>query len=162
MNSANSLNDLRARLNPGGQQRLFEFLDAVDTDTAARFRNWLGTAPEAEVTAAVDSLNRASHGREFAGWWRSRDAGPASQPAQSHGRRRRRSRSSLQHGHSQAYARGGSRDLAIGGAWLVGGILVTAVSYSMAANSPGGGHYFITTGAIIYGGFRIFRGLASR
>ena len=77
MNSANTLSILTAKLNPSGQQRLFEFLDVVDTDTAARFRDWLGGASETELGAAADLLNRARHGREFAGWWQRRDRPPA-------------------------------------------------------------------------------------
>jgi len=160
MNNASSLNDLRARLNPTGEQRLFEFLDAIDTDSASRFRDWLGTALDPEVTAAVDLLNRASHGREFVGWWRLRDRGPISQPTRA--RRRRRSRSSMERAHSQAYARSANRDFTLGAAWLIGGILVTAVSYSIAANSPTGGHYLIATGAIVYGLFRVIRGLSGK
>jgi hypothetical protein len=160
MSSSNSLSVLTARLSPGGQQRLFEFLDAVDTGTAARFRGWLSTAAETEVGAAADLLNRVSHGREFAGWWHSHDKVPAPQvgstPAQS------RSRAPIEHMHSQAHARSANRDLTVGGAWLLGGLLVTLGSYSMAASSPGGGHYVIASGAMLYGVFRLLRGLMAR
>ena len=61
--------------------------------------------------------------------------------------------------HSQSHARSANRDLTVGGAWLLGGLLVTMVSYNMAASSPGGGHYVIATGAILYGLLRLLRGL---
>lgn len=51
----------------------------------------------------------------------------------------------------------GNSDLVVGAAWLVGGLLVTGVSYSMA--SAGGGRYLVTTGAIVYGLMRIGRGV---
>lgn len=73
MSTASNLSALTAKLNPSGQQRLFEFLDFVDTGTAARFRGWLGAASEIELGAAADLLNHAKHGREFAGWWQRHD-----------------------------------------------------------------------------------------
>jgi hypothetical protein len=160
MSGTNSLSVLTTRLSPGGQQRLFEFLDVVDTDTAARFRGWLGAAPDIEVGAAADLLNRVSHGREFAGWWRSHDRVPAPQAARPSGPSR--PRNPIEHVHSQAHARSANRDLTVGGAWLLGGLLVTFVSYSMAASSPGGGHYVIATGAMLYGLLRLIRGLKAR
>jgi hypothetical protein len=47
----------------------------------------------------------------------------------------------------------------VGGLWLAGGLAVTAFSYGSAGP---GGRYVITTGAIIYGAYRIMRGLARR
>lgn len=146
MSNPKSLSVLTERLQPKGQQRLFEFLEVVDTDTAARFRTWLSSASDGEMGVVADLLNRASHGREFAGWWRTRDKLPAAQSAASPS-------------HPQVRARSANRDLTMGGAWLVGGLLVTIVTYSMVANNPNGGHYFIATGAILYGAFRVFRGL---
>ena len=157
MSTTNSLSVLTAKLNPVGQQRLFEFLDAVDTDTAARFRGWLGTASDTEVSAAAESLSRASHGREFAAWWRRHDHVPAAHAAQSVAHTR--TRTPLEHLHSQAHARSANRDLTVGGAWLLGGLLVTIASYSLAASSPGGGHYVIASGAMLYGAIRLLRGL---
>ena len=52
------------------------------------------------------------------------------------------------------------RNMIVGGLWCVGGILVTAVTYNMAASSPGGGHYFVAWGAILFGGIQFFKGLA--
>jgi hypothetical protein len=57
---------------------------------------------------------------------------------------------------SPARAPSGQRDFVVGGLWLGGGLIVTLGSLAMAS---GGGRYVITTGAIAYGLFRIFRGL---
>jgi hypothetical protein len=54
----------------------------------------------------------------------------------------------------------GQRDIWVGVAWLAGGLLVTGLSYSAAAASPGGGRYLVTTGAIVYGAVRLVRGLS--
>ena len=156
MSNPKSLSVLTERLGPGGQQRLFEFLDLVDTDTATRFRAWLSGAPDIEVGAAADLLNRVSHGREFVVWWRSHDRVPA--PRAPHSPAQQRARSPLEHLHSQTYARTANRDLTVGGAWLLGGLLVTIGSYSLAASSPSGGHYLIASGAMLYGALRLFRG----
>jgi hypothetical protein len=61
---------------------------------------------------------------------------------------------------SQARAKAGSRNMAIGAAWCIGGVVVTAVTYSAA--SEGGGTYIVTWGAIIFGAVQFFRGLAQR
>lgn len=158
--SSNPLNILMAKLTPGGQQRLLQFLDGVDTDTAARLRHWLGLASDAEVSAAAGYLNRGGDGRQFAAWWSSRDhAAPASTPAltiQPH------SLSSVPHFNLRTHTRwasGGNRDLRVGSAWLAGGLLVTVVTYALAVSSPMGGHFIIAWGAMLYGGARILRGL---
>ena len=52
------------------------------------------------------------------------------------------------------------RNIVVGALWCVGGILVTSLSYSAAANSPTGGHYFMAWGAILFGGIQFFKGLA--
>jgi len=156
MSNTNSLSVLTERLSPVGQQRLFEFLDFIDTDSAARFRSWLTTATDTEVGAAVEIFNRASQGREIAGWWRSRDRVPANAIEQSAADAR--TRTPFEHLHSQAYARSANRDLTVGGLWLLGGLLVTIGSYSLAASSPNGGHFVIATGAMLYGAIRLFRG----
>jgi hypothetical protein len=160
MSNANGLAALRTRLSPAGQQRLFEFFDAIDTDTAARFRDWLGTASDPELTAVVDLLNRASHGREFAGWWHHQDKFSAPHSARSVAEPYQPA--TVKGLHSRGQPRRSDRDLTVGGAWLIGGALVTIISYTMAANNPGGGRYIIATGAIVYGGYRLFRGLAGR
>jgi hypothetical protein len=53
----------------------------------------------------------------------------------------------------------GFRDLLIGSIWLVGGVLITLVSYSVAS-AAGGGRFVITSGAIVYGLVRIVRGFS--
>ena len=45
--------------------------------------------------------------------------------------------------------------------WLVGGILITVVTYSMASSSGGGGTYLIAWGPMLVGGIRFFKALAS-
>ena len=155
MNTTNTLGILTSRLGPHGHQRLFEFLEITDTPTAARFREWLSIASEGEVASAADILNRASRGNEFMSWWSSRDPGRGlpeqRQPAQA------RQRTPLEQMHSKARARAANADLTIGGIWLGIGLLVTVASYSLAI-STGGSSYFVATGAIIYGAFRLFRG----
>jgi hypothetical protein len=49
------------------------------------------------------------------------------------------------------------KNIAVGGLICLAGIVITAVSYSMAS---GGGRYFITWGAIVFGGIRFFKGLS--
>ena len=49
------------------------------------------------------------------------------------------------------------RNMVVGGLWCVGGIAVTAVTYSGA--SDGGGHYVVAWGAIIFGAIQFVRGL---
>lgn len=159
MSNPKSLSVLTEKLKPRGQRRLFEFLDVVDTDTAARFRAWLSSATDSEMGVVADLLNRASHGREFAGWWRTRDKAPAVQTAASPGHSQ--TRTPLGNPHSQSRTRSANRDLTVGGAWLLGGLLVTIITYNIAANNPNGGHYYIASGAILYGAFRLFRGITA-
>src|SRR5690242_14881423 len=113
MSITNSLGLLTARLNPVAKQRLFEFLDAINTDSAARFRIWLGTAPDSDVSAAAESLSRVSHGREFADWWRHHDQLPAANVASpvAHARshRRRHRHTQFEHMHSQTHTRSANR-----------------------------------------------------
>lgn len=51
------------------------------------------------------------------------------------------------------------RDLKVGALWCIGGIIVTAVTYSNATASPSGGHYIIAWGAILFGGIQFLKGL---
>ena len=53
------------------------------------------------------------------------------------------------------------RNMLIGALWCVGGIVVTAVTYS-AASGPGGGTYVVTWGAIVFGFIRFLGGLSLR
>jgi hypothetical protein len=48
------------------------------------------------------------------------------------------------------------RDMRVGGLWCLGGIVVTAVTYSAAS---GGGSYVIAWGAIVFGGIQFIRGV---
>jgi len=52
---------------------------------------------------------------------------------------------------------GATKDLVFGGIWCIGGIIVTAASYSAAG---GGGSYVIAYGAIIIGAIQFIRGLS--
>lgn len=52
-------------------------------------------------------------------------------------------------------------NMAVGALWCIGGIAVTAYTYSLAAASPTGGHYLIAWGAILFGGIQFLKGLAS-
>ena len=45
-----------------------------------------------------------------------------------------------------------------GALWCLGGLLVTGITYTMAANSPAGGTYIIAWGAIVFGAVRFFQG----
>ncbi|MFB7666922.1 hypothetical protein ACFC1R_23730 [Kitasatospora sp. NPDC056138] len=49
----------------------------------------------------------------------------------------------------------GRRAIGFGVAWLVGGLLVTVVTYSQA---QGGGVYFVAWGPVLYGVYRIVTG----
>jgi len=49
------------------------------------------------------------------------------------------------------------KDMLFGALWCVGGIIVTAATYSAAS---GGGRYVVAWGAIIFGAIQFFRGLA--
>jgi hypothetical protein len=160
MSNAKSLSILTPLLNSIGQQRLYEFLDAVDTPTAARFRMWLGTASESDVKAAAESLNRSPHGREFVGWWQARDTSPDGAEA-AQGMSQRRYRTPLEHLHTQARARAANNDITMGAILLFVGLMITGLSYSLAASGANGGSYIIAVGAIVWGAIRLFRGLMS-
>jgi len=58
-----------------------------------------------------------------------------------------------------AESAGGSSDVVIGGLICAVGVAVTAVSYSAASASSGGGAYVVAWGAIVFGAVRMFRGL---
>lgn len=48
----------------------------------------------------------------------------------------------------------------IGGVVAVAGILVTAITYTVASSSSTGGRYLVTYGAILFGGAAFFQGLS--
>lgn len=56
----------------------------------------------------------------------------------------------------KAYSEEGRKNMLHGALWCVGGIVVTAVTYSAAR---GGGTYVVTWGAIIFGAIQFFRGV---
>jgi hypothetical protein len=93
----------------------------------------VGTAPDTDVSEAAESLRLAAHGREFIDWWRSHDELPAAQVARPvvQRRMRRHRHTRFEPRQSQTYARSANRDLTVGGAWLLGGLLVTVVSYTV-------------------------------
>jgi hypothetical protein len=49
------------------------------------------------------------------------------------------------------------KNMLYGALWCIGGIVVTAATYSSA---EGGGRYVVAWGAIIFGAIQFFRGLA--
>lgn len=51
-----------------------------------------------------------------------------------------------------------NKDMLYGALWCIGGIVVTAVTYSSAS---GGGTYVVAWGAILFGAIQFFKGLAN-
>ena len=60
----------------------------------------------------------------------------------------------------EASAELNSSELRHGVYWLVGGILVTVISYGIASSSEGGGVYLIAWGPMVVGGMKFIRALA--
>lgn len=58
---------------------------------------------------------------------------------------------------AKAIKEAGSKNMLYGALWCIGGIVVTAVTYSAAI---GGGTYVVAWGAIAFGAIQFFRGLA--
>jgi hypothetical protein len=56
----------------------------------------------------------------------------------------------------KAHREAGARNLLVGAAWCVGGIVVTALTYQMAS---GGGTFIVAWGAVLFGGIQFLRGL---
>ena len=52
-----------------------------------------------------------------------------------------------------------ARQMLFGILWVIGGIVVTAVTYNAAASSPTGGRYFVAWGAVLFGIYDFFKGL---
>lgn len=61
---------------------------------------------------------------------------------------------------SDAISAAGKKNMLYGLLWCIGGAIVTAATYQMAANSPNGGSYVVTWGAIVFGGIQFLRGAA--
>ncbi|MPM24412.1 hypothetical protein SDC9_70894 [bioreactor metagenome] len=51
-----------------------------------------------------------------------------------------------------------NKDMLFGALWCIGGIVITAATYSAAS---GGGTYVVAWGAIIFGAIQFFKGLAN-
>lgn len=62
----------------------------------------------------------------------------------------------LKEARVKAIKEAGQKNMLFGALWCIGGILVTAITYSAAA---GGGTYVVAWGAILFGGVQFFRGL---
>ncbi|MCC3154688.1 hypothetical protein Q3A66_16860 [Hymenobacter sp. BT770] len=65
--------------------------------------------------------------------------------------------SELRPEYQKLYREAARKDMLHGGLWLGGGLLVTGFTYAMA--SADGGSYFMTWGAIIFGGIQFLKGL---
>jgi len=63
----------------------------------------------------------------------------------------------LRNARKEVLRKAGMKNIVIGLLWCVGGIVITAFTYSLA--SEGGGRYIITWGAILFGGIQAARGL---
>jgi len=59
-----------------------------------------------------------------------------------------------------AISAAGKKNMLYGLLWCVGGAIVTAATYQVAANSPNGGSYVVAWGAIVFGGIQFLRGAA--
>jgi hypothetical protein len=57
---------------------------------------------------------------------------------------------------SNAVKDAGKKNMLFGALWCIGGLVVTAVTYSAAS---GGGTYIVAWGAIIFGAIQFFRGV---
>lgn len=57
-----------------------------------------------------------------------------------------------------AWEKKGTRSLAWGAVWLIGGLLITLYTYSEAAASEFGGVYIVAWGPMLYGLFRLITG----
>ena len=60
---------------------------------------------------------------------------------------------------AQAKKEKANKDILWGAIWCIGGIIITAVTYSAASN--GGGTYVVAWGAIIFGAIQFFKGVAN-
>lgn len=60
---------------------------------------------------------------------------------------------------SHSYRKSGRKNMIFGALWCIGGFVVTAMTYSMAANSPTGGTYVVAWGAMVFGAVQFFIGV---
>lgn len=58
------------------------------------------------------------------------------------------------------YTDRGTKRIIYGGIAVIAGLIITFVSYSLAANSSTGGYYFIWFGPVIFGGYELLKGVA--
>ena len=65
--------------------------------------------------------------------------------------------SNLTRMRADAFAAAGKKEMLRGALWCIGGIAVTAITYSLASE---GGPFIVAFGAIIFGAIQFFRGLA--
>ncbi|MEY8687929.1 hypothetical protein AB9N12_18045 [Bacteroides sp. AN502(2024)] len=65
--------------------------------------------------------------------------------------------SNLQQQMKEAKSKAANKNMLYGALWCIGGLLVTAVTYSNAARE--GGTYIVTWGAIIFGAIQFLSGL---
>jgi len=66
----------------------------------------------------------------------------------------------LERTYQEAVLAAGRRNMMIGGAICVVGLLVTIATFAAAANSSGGGKFIIAWGAVVFGAIQFFRGLS--
>ena len=64
----------------------------------------------------------------------------------------------LMEARSKAINDAAKKNMIFGSLWLIGGCVVTAVTFAIA--SGGGGSYIIAWGAIVFGAIQFFRGLS--
>jgi hypothetical protein len=53
----------------------------------------------------------------------------------------------------------GRKNMIYGALWCVGGLIVTIVTYAMAAAEPHGGSYVVAWGAVVFGAIQFIRGM---
>jgi hypothetical protein len=63
----------------------------------------------------------------------------------------------LKEARSKAIKEAANKNMLFGALWCIGGIVVTALTYSAAA---GGGRYVVAWGAVVFGAIQFVRGLA--
>ena len=64
--------------------------------------------------------------------------------------------SNLAEARKQQKQKQGNKNMGFGALWCIGGLVVTAVTYSAASN---GGHYVVAWGAVVFGTIQFLQGL---